>query len=376
MATPLSPFLMSEEERARFLDLIRASRSGHLPAAAWVMDLLRKVLFACGIEYLAALAPMTRLGEGKFSLAGEPEARCWPAGADATADTRKCPGSTVIVEGLTGTWEDGNARQRAIAWGEAVAGRIWRRPDDPCGPQEAVERLFALAGLAILAERAAARGYPTDGPEALPFVPDAPPLAPDLPGDEPAPEASHTTTTTAYVGEDGPLIVVPLLVLDSLVCLADAFEELAETPLCVAEIRASGIDPEMAIRCAKLARELASRAIAGEWSAPAPAVAEARRRAEVVTLARVRRDRGAHLRVVPPAVADAPTAEGLKAIASTMQDMARAIADPAQLEALRAVVLRPDLLADGERLAARLFADADHIARLFGAGRNDPPPAA
>lgn len=376
MPAPLSPFLMTEEERARFLDLIRASRSGHVPAAAWVMDVLRKILFACGVEYLAALAPMARLGEGKFSLAGEPEARCWPPGAEATADTRKCPASSVVVEGLTGTWEDGNGRQRAIAWGEAVAGRIWRRPDDPCGPQAAVERLFALAGLAILAERAAARGYPTDGPETLPFVPDAPPLAPDLPGDEPKPAAPNATTTTD-AGEDGPLIPVPLLVLDALACIAEGLHELALNPDCFKAIRAGGAEPGEVARAAELAGGLAVRALGGEWGPCMPAVAEARRRAEVVTLARVRRDRGAHLRVVPSAaVADAPTAESLRAIAANMTELARAAADPVRSTALRAFGVRTDLLADGERLAARLVADADRIAAALATARNDPPPAA
>lgn len=375
MPAPLSPFLMTEEERARFIDLIRASRSGHVPTAAWIMDLLRKVLFACGVEYLAALAPLARLGEGKFSLAGEPEARCWPVGAEATAETRRCPGSTVVVEGLTGAWEDGNGSQRAIAWGEAVAGRIWRRPDDPCGPLEAVERLFALAGLAILAERAAARGYPTTGPEGLPFVPDAPPLAPDLPGDAPQPVASHATTT-ADAGEDAPLIPVPLLVLDALACIAEGLHELALNPDCFKAIRAGGAEPDEVARAAELAGGLAVRALGGEW-ASMPAVAEARRRAEVVTLARVRRERGNHLRVVPrAAMDDAPTSQDLKAIAETMAEMARAANHPVRVTALRAFGVRTDLLADGERLAARLAADADRIAAALAAVRDDTPPAA
>lgn len=301
MAPQLMPFLMDELERGRFLDLVRASRNGHLPSAAWVMDLLRKVLFACGVEYLAALAPLTRLGEGKFSLAGAPEARCWPADAAASADIRRCPGSTVTVEGRTGAWEDGNARQQAVAWGEAVAGRIWRRPDDPCSPLEAAERLFALAGLAILAERAAARGYPTGGDAALPHVPDAPPLVPHLPGDTTPPPPAAAGASAAYAdAEVGPLVAVPVLVLDALVSIAAGMQELAVNPACFDAFHAGGATPEEVGRAAELACRLGERALGGEWSAEALAAADASRRAEVVNLARVRRARGTHLRPIPP----------------------------------------------------------------------------
>lgn len=297
---PLSPHLMDELERARFIILARTSRNGHLPSAAWVMDILRKILFACGVEYLAALAPLTRLGEGKFSLAGAPEARCWPADAAASADIRKCPGSTVTVDGLTGTWEDGNACQQAAAWGEAVAGRIWRRPDDPCSPLEAAERLFALAGLAILAERAAARGYPTGGDAVLPQMPDAPPLVPEMPGDTPPPPAAAGASAASTAAEVGPLVVVPVLVLDALVAIAAGMEELAVNPACFDAFHAGGATPEEVGRAAELAGRLGERALGGEWSAEALAAADASRRAEVVNLARVRRARGAHLRPIPP----------------------------------------------------------------------------
>ncbi|MEP9355991.1 hypothetical protein ABLE93_20650 [Xanthobacter sp. KR7-65] len=374
MSAPISPFLMSEEERARLLDLIRASRSGHIPTAAWVMDMLRKILFACGVEFLAALAPLSRRGDGIFSLAGSPDAECWPAGAARTADSSFAPGE-VRVEGISGAWEDGNARQHAIAWGEAVAGRIWRRPDDPCPSLEAVERLFALAGIAILAERYAARGYRTDGADDLPFAADAPPLVPEMPSGEAEPSAAPEAPPPP--AEDGPFVVLPSLVVDAVVAIADGLKELAENPDCADAIRAGGAEPDVVARASELVRGLAGRALDGEWGPPSAHHAE--RPAEVVSLARARRHRGRHLRAVPGAAsptAPAITAEGLRAAARTMREMARAASDPAQADALREAGLRPDLLVHGERHAARLLADADHIARLFAAGRNDPPPAA
>lgn len=369
----LSPFLMTESERARFLDLVRSSRSGHTPTAAWVMDLLSKVLFVLGVEFLAALAPLTRRGDGTFSLAGAPEAACWPAGAAHTADTSFAPGE-VRVEGLSGAWEDGSARQRAVAWGEAVAGRIWRRPDDPCPPLDAVERLYALAGLAILAERYAARGYPTDIADDLPFVADAPPLASDLPGGVPEPQPAPSARPAADASADGPLVVVPALVLDALHCIADGLEELARNPACAGIIRAGGAEPDEVARAAELAGGLAVRGLAGEWGPPP---AHAARPAEVANLARERRQRGSHLRAVPVAASPpATTAATLRGVAATMRDMARAANDPVRAAEMRAAGLRPDLFAGGERFADRLAADADHIARIFAAGRNDTPPAA
>ncbi|MGR7997183.1 hypothetical protein [Xanthobacter sp. ZOL 2024] len=164
---------------------------------------LTKAIFPMAAEYLAALAPMTRLGGGLVSLAGPSEAACWPAGAEQTADLRFAPGE-VRVDALTGTWEDGNGRQAAFAWAEAVAGRLWRRPDDPCGPQDAFRRLLALLGAAILLTRMRERGYP------LPAIA-SPPMAAELP-----PEAATTEE----------VVSVPVVVLGGLVTTARALEAL------------------------------------------------------------------------------------------------------------------------------------------------------
>lgn len=210
----------------------------------------------------------------------------------------------------------------------------------------------------------------------LPHI-SSPPLAPCLPGEEPQPAAPRTATTASDAGEIGPLIVVPLVLLESLVSVADGFQALAETSAGAMEIRANGFDPDMAIQVAQISRQLASRAIGGEWGLPSAAISEAIRRAETICLARARRERGHHIRVVPrAAVADAPTAEGLRAIARNMMKLADAAVDPAQAEAMRVAGLRPDLMAHLKASAACVAADAEHLARVLATARNDTPPAA
>ncbi|MFG1223016.1 hypothetical protein [Xanthobacter wiegelii] len=374
MAAPSSPFIADEREMALALDLLRRGHLGRISWSPALVDALTRAAFPFACEFWAALAPMERRGDGWLRLDVPVSAQCWPAGAEATADRRFAPGE-VRIEALTGRWQDANGSGSGFAYVGAAA-RVWRRPDDPCGPAEAARRVLAAFGAAVLLQRAEGRGYPTTGPAALPFVPDAPPLAPDLPGEEPQPVAPPATTT-ADAGQDGPLVVMPALVVDAVVEIANGLLELAENPACADAIRAGSAEPDVVARAALLVRGLALRALDGAWGTPAPAPAEAIRRAEVICLARARRSRGNHLRAVQPAaVADAPTAENLKAIAASIAELARAAADPVRGTALRAFGVRTDLLADGERLAARLAADADHIAAALATAPNDNPPAA
>lgn len=380
MAALLHFLLLTELEYGRLLGLLRAAHHGHVPVTGALADALRKALFPIAAEFLAALAPLKRLGGGLYALDVPLDARCWPAGAEGTADTRFKPGE-VRVEAMTGAWEDANGRGHGVAWCDGIAARVWRRPGAPCGSLDAVERLLAMVGAAVLLQRMADRGYDVDGSGALPFIADASPLVPEMP-EEPAttaapaaretasaPLTSHSTST---VDEEGPLVAVPALVLDALQCIAVGLEELARHPACAPVIRADGAEPDEVARAAELAGGLAARAMEGEWGT---LPAHAARPAEVVNLTRARRQRGAHLRAVPVAGAVA-TAAKLRATAATMLDLARAAKDPVQAAAMRAAGLRPDLLAGGERFAARLEADADHIARLMAGGGSDTPPAA
>ncbi|MFG1281543.1 hypothetical protein [Xanthobacter autotrophicus] len=378
MAALLHLPLLTELEYGRLLGLLKAAHHGHVPVTGALADALRKALFPIAAEFLAALAPLQRMGGGLYALDVPLDARCWPAGAEGTADTGFKPGE-VRVEAMTGTWEDANGRGHGVAWGDSIAARVWRRPGAPCGSLDAVERLLAMIGAAVLLQRMADRGHDVDGAGALPFVADAPPLVPEMPEEAAttaapaAPEvASAPLTSTTGTDEEGPLVAVPALVLDALQCIAVGLEELARHPACASVIRADGAEPDEVAHAAELAGGLAARAMAGEWGAPP---AHAARPAEVVGLARARRQRGAHLRAVPAAGAVA-TAAKLRATACTMLDLARAAKDPVRAAEMRAAGLRPDLLAGGERFAARLEADADHIARLLAGGDTDTPPAA
>lgn len=219
MKLPPSLFILTEEEGALFLSLLAGATQGHVPVTEPLADAVTKALFPMAMEYLATLAPMRRLGGGLVSLAGPPEAACWPAGAEQTADLRFAPGE-VRVEALTGTWEDGNGRQAPFAWAEAVAGRLWRRADDPCGPQEAFRRLLALLGAAILLTRMRERGYH------LPVVA-APPMASELP-----PEAATTEEAVS----------VPVVVLDGLVTTARALQALVRDLRSAESIEVTGVN--------------------------------------------------------------------------------------------------------------------------------------
>lgn len=192
-----SPFLMDELERARLLDLIRNSPNGHLPVTAAAADILRRALFVLGAEFLASLAPIARR-DGKYMLAGPEAAQCWPKGAAETSDTRFGAGE-VLFDPLTGIWEDGNGRQSPIAWGDAIAARIWRRPKAHCSCSDAHLRLFAMIGLAILAGRYRDLGYfPPEEDDGLPRWPAAPCIVPDLP---PESEAAADQVGTTHKGD-------------------------------------------------------------------------------------------------------------------------------------------------------------------------------
>lgn len=214
-----SPFILTEEESTLFLRLLSDASRGRVLVTEPLADAVTKALFPMAVEYLATLAPMRRLGGGLLSLDGPPEAACWPAGAEGTLDNRFTPGE-VWVEALTGTWEDGNGRQAAFAWAEAVAGRLWRRADDPCGPQEAFRRLLALLGAAILLARMRDRGYP------LPVLA-APPLAADLP-----PEVATTEE----------MVNVPVVVLRALVTTTRALEALARDLASAETVEFTGVN--------------------------------------------------------------------------------------------------------------------------------------
>lgn len=170
MGKPISPYILSEIETARGLRLLRRSFLGHIDFTPAAVDALVKAVFPFAMEWWAALAPMERLGNGRLALIVPVAARCWPDGAENTTEMRFEPslaGDVVLVDALTGAWEDANAASPGFAYLASAAARIWRRPEHLCGPQEAAERLLALIGLAILLERLAERGHPIANDESV-----------------------------------------------------------------------------------------------------------------------------------------------------------------------------------------------------------------
>lgn len=171
-----SPFLLDELEMARFLKLLRTADRGRVGWSPALATALGKAIFPHAMEFWAALAPMTRRGDGWVSLAVPTAARCWPEGAEKTADNRFRIGKVadhtsafetpdeLRVEVLSGGWEDANSARAGFAYAAGAASRVWRRPDDPCGPFDGGGRLLALIGGAVLLERQAARGDVVDGP--------------------------------------------------------------------------------------------------------------------------------------------------------------------------------------------------------------------
>lgn len=167
---PLSPFLVSELEMARTLRLLRASLLGHVGWSPALVEALTKSVFPFATEFWAALAPMQRRGDGWLSLAVPTAARCWPAEAERSLDSAFAvgqPGGSdeVRVEALTGRWADANGTGAGFAYAAGAAARVWRRPDAPCTPQEAGERILAQFGKAVLLERMGARGHVVDSIE-------------------------------------------------------------------------------------------------------------------------------------------------------------------------------------------------------------------
>lgn len=170
MAAPLSPFIVSEPETARTLRLLRVSLLGHVGWSPALVEAVTKAIFPYATEFWAALAPMQRRGDGWLSLAVPSAARCWPAEAERSLDSAFAVGQPggfdeVRVEAMTGNWEDANATGAGFAYAAGAAARVWRRPDAPCTPQQAGERLLAQFGKAILLERMAMRGHAVDTDE-------------------------------------------------------------------------------------------------------------------------------------------------------------------------------------------------------------------
>lgn len=170
MAAPLSPLIASELEMARTLRQLRASLLGHVGWSPALVEAVTKSVFPFATEFWAALAPMQRRGDGWLSLAVPSAARCWPAEAERSLDSTFAVGQPgdldeVRVEALTGRWEDANGTGAGFAYAAGAAARVWRRPDAPCTPLQAGERLLAQFGKAVLLERMAARGHAVDTDE-------------------------------------------------------------------------------------------------------------------------------------------------------------------------------------------------------------------
>lgn len=193
-----SRFLLDENTAAWILEQIRAAPDGRVAWTVEVEHLLGRALVPLGAEFLAALTPwgpIHRRADGQYDLTALPASRCWPARAQESLD-RNFALDEVRFNPATGAWCDANGAQDGLAWGAAVAARVWRRPQDRVTPMEAGQRILAIIGLGLLRQRAAEiDGEPwpgLGGPKGpcLPVVA-SPPLAPEPPCAEGVEE--HTT---------------------------------------------------------------------------------------------------------------------------------------------------------------------------------------
>jgi hypothetical protein len=281
MKRPGHPFLLSELEMARFLKLVKDTHDGRVRWTARAEHLLRQALFPMGAEFLAALAPMRHREDGRYSLAAPLESRCWPEGAETTADTRFAPGE-VRVAALTGTWEDGNGCRAGFGWGAAVAGRIWRRPGEPVDAMEAGLRLLALMCIAMLQQRDIERDRAPDDEEGAP--PDtesaAQPAEPQAAGGGAAPaDAVAAALAAGVTGDD--IRLVAAFAQHHGPRVAEAVAEMGETSAAVAELvvafsRLS--DLLLGDRGDRIAALLDHAATAADRSAEVRAIAKSRRR--------------------------------------------------------------------------------------------------